>query len=74
MKLNQWMGDNLAMCCGTTASGHLFKGPELSPNPTRRRHAFKLGACTVVTVFNLCIPSLLLALWSRRGRREAMPA
>src|SRR5919198_713919 len=67
----------------------LFHAPAVPPNPTRRRHAFKLGTvsvalcavlfavgastaalvlggllvavCGLVTVTNLCIPSLMLA-------------
>ncbi len=68
--------------------------PEIPPNPTPRRHGFKvgtawllavgillaagqasaalvlgillLGACGLLTVTNLCIPSTLLGIWWRR--------
>jgi len=74
--------------------------PPLPPNPTPRRHAFKvattwlllvgilfaigqstaavvlgaalLGACAAVTVANFCVPSTLLAAWSRRRGRAAI--
>jgi Domain of unknown function (DUF4395) len=79
---------------------HAFRAPELPPNPTPRRHAFKIAtvwlatvaalfaaglstvalvlggamlvACGAVTAFNLCIPSMALAIWERRRHREAM--
>ena len=28
-----------------------------------------LAACAPFTLLNLCLPSVLLALWERRGRR-----
>ena len=53
---------------------HLVGGPPLPPNPTRRRHAFKVAtawlvvvggllvaACATVTATNLCLPSEALA-------------
>ena len=82
---------------------HAFRSPPLPPNPSRRRHAFKvatvwllgvatllavgatsaglilggmlIAACAAVTVFNLCLPSVTLALIDRfRRRREPLPA
>lgn len=79
---------------------HLAGGPELPPNPPRRRHSFKLatvwlaavalllaagantaalvlgaglvGACSLVTLTNFCIPSTLLARWDSRRNREVL--
>jgi hypothetical protein len=81
---------------------HLLRTPPVPPNPTRRRHAFKvatvllaataglfaagwstagvvlgvmlLAACAAVTVFNLCLPSLVLSWLERRQARQVTPA
>jgi len=66
---------------------HLVGGPQLPPNPTRRRHAFKVAtawlvvvggllaaACATVTATNLCLPSEALAWWERRTTREKVIA
>ena len=66
---------------------HLVGGPPLPPNPTRRRHAFKVAtawlvvvggllaaACATVTATNLCLPSEALAWWERRTTREKVIA
>ena len=46
---------------------HLTGAPPLPPNPTPRRHAFKLVAvCGLVTTTNFCVPSTLFGVWWRR--------
>jgi Domain of unknown function (DUF4395) len=36
--------------------------------------AMLLAACSAVTVFNLCLPSIALSLWERRRRRNVVAA